>query len=184
MEDLRVRRALLNACRIIAYRRGIPRPDALDTSHVLRDPEDGTWWMTVHGSDTTVVVNPSSVPISRDRLTARHTEDTRLMLVLNKDASSKAACAYDDAEIWTIDELQYDIAHHTLVPPHTIASDADVSSVLRRYSLRSRQQLPLISSRDPMARYVGLRPGDVVRITRVSKTVGQYDVYRCCVKSA
>ena len=86
-------------------------------------------------------------------------------------------------EVWTIEELQYDIACHELVPKHIIIRDENmVQQIMKKYSLTSKQQLPLIMITDPMSRYLKLRPGDIVKITRISNTVGQYDVYRCCAR--
>ena len=43
------------------------------------------------------------------------------------------------------------------------------------------ENLPVILRDDAMARYLGLRPGEVVRILRPSPTSGTYVSYRICV---
>ena len=83
-----------------------------------------------------------------------------------------------------ISELQYNVSRHVLVPKHEpIRDDAEVEEVLQRYQLKSRFQLPLLLSSDPMARYLALKPGQIVRITRFSPSAGTYVQYRCCTKS-
>jgi DNA-directed RNA polymerase subunit H (RpoH/RPB5) len=47
--------------------------------------------------------------------------------------------------------------------------------------LKSKLQLPHIHRGDVMAKWLGLRQGDVVRITRYNETSGEYYYYRYCV---
>jgi DNA-directed RNA polymerase subunit H (RpoH/RPB5) len=85
-------------------------------------------------------------------------------------------------QLFDIKGLQFNISHHELVPKHEVVKDdAEVKDIILRYSLKSKFQLPIILKTDAMAKYLGLKNGDVVRITRVSPTAGEYTVYRCCV---
>jgi DNA-directed RNA polymerase subunit H (RpoH/RPB5) len=90
-----------------------------------------------------------------------------------------------DVQFFDIRELQYNVSRHELVPKHEPMRDEDeINDIVRRYRLKSRLQLPLILSTDPMARYLALKPGQVVRITRASPSAGSYILYRCCMKAA
>ena len=81
-----------------------------------------------------------------------------------------------------IKSLQFNISKHELVPKHELVRDEnEVKDIVSRYSLKSKIQLPIILKTDAMAKYLGLKNGDVVKITRVSQTSGEYIVYRCCV---
>lgn len=84
-------------------------------------------------------------------------------------------------EIFNIKELQFNLTHHELVPKHElVTSIEEINILIKNYSLKSRNQLPHILRTDPMAKYLGLKQGDVVRITRISETSGIYVTYRYC----
>lgn len=69
------------------------------------------------------------------------------------------------------------VTKHHLVPAHQKLKPEEKKQLLLRYSLQE-SQLPQMLSRDPVARYYGLRRGDIVRIVRPSETAGRYTTYR------
>ena len=86
-----------------------------------------------------------------------------------------------DIQLFQIKELMYNVSKHSLVPKHELIRDeAQIEAVLARYRLKSKSQLPLILSGEPMARYLALKPGQLVRVTRPSPSSGTYVSYRCC----
>jgi DNA-directed RNA polymerase subunit H (RpoH/RPB5) len=56
-----------------------------------------------------------------------------------------------------------------------------VREVMIRYNITDLNQIPDISRFDPVARAIGLRPGDVCHIIRPSKTSIKTNYYRICV---
>lgn len=110
--------------------------------------------------------------------------DKKCMFVFKEDVTSvnrRSLAEFwsdDQIEVFNIRELQYNVSRHALVPHHERVQPEDVDALLKRYNLRSRAQMPTIHVGDPMARYLGLRIGDVVKIKRPSQTAGYYFYYR------
>jgi len=83
--------------------------------------------------------------------------------------------------IENIKRLQYNILHHSLVPEHIIMNDKEVEEIMKKYNIKHKIEFPDISRFDPVARVIGLRPGDVCKIVRPSKTAITTDYYRVCI---
>jgi DNA-directed RNA polymerase subunit H (RpoH/RPB5) len=84
-------------------------------------------------------------------------------------------------EIFMMKELQYNISKHNLVPKHEIVDDEkEVDTILETYQLK-KNQLPIILKADPMARYLDVKTGDIVKVTRNSPSAGEAIIYRFCV---
>lgn len=69
-------------------------------------------------------------------------------------------------------DLLVNITKHFLVPKHQIMTPEEKSALIKRYRLKDTQ-LPRILVTDPVARYYGMRRGQVMRIERASQTAGR-----------
>jgi len=70
---------------------------------------------------------------------------------------------------------------HILVPKHERVPASEEQALLKE-NYAKKSQLPLIRyHEDPIARMIGLMPGDIVKIVRPSLTAGESVGYRVCV---
>ena len=83
--------------------------------------------------------------------------------------------------ILSLKRLQFNILEHTLVPQHSVLSEELANEVKQMYNIIDDSQLPEISRFDPVALAIGLRPGQICRIVRNSKTAIKSDYYRICI---
>ncbi|MEM4699332.1 MAG: DNA-directed RNA polymerase subunit H [Candidatus Nezhaarchaeales archaeon] len=77
-------------------------------------------------------------------------------------------------------ERMVKILEHELVPKHEVLPPEEARELLRRLGVKP-EMLPWIRSNDPVARIIGAKPGDIVKITRRSKTAGISIAYRFVV---
>ena len=82
--------------------------------------------------------------------------------------------------IFSIDRLQFNILEHTYVPNHTILTEEETQAMMSKYNIAHPDMLPNISRYDPVAMAIGMRPGQVCRIDRFSKTAVSTPYYRVC----
>ncbi len=75
---------------------------------------------------------------------------------------------------------EIDILEHELVPKHEVLSPEEAKKVLEELGVKPIQ-LPYLLVSDPVARQIGAKPGDIVRITRKSPTAGETVAYRYVV---
>ena len=70
---------------------------------------------------------------------------------------------------------------HVDVPKHEIMTRKDSEEVLEKYHFKTTD-LPLIFANDPAIIGLGVKPGDMIKITRKSATAGESLYYRYVVE--
>jgi DNA-directed RNA polymerase subunit H len=73
------------------------------------------------------------------------------------------------------------VPDHIYVPKHEIIPKADAEKVLKKYYCNPTA-LPLIFVNDPAIMGLGVKPGDMIKITRSSPTAGESLYYRYVVE--
>ena len=97
-------------------------------------------------------------------------------LALSQWKKNKLKIRFFEAKKIVNDPTQY-----AIVPKHEKISSDEVKKVMTELYLTSKSQFPIIRFHEDMqARWLGLVPGDIVKITRPSPSAGEYIVYRVC----
>ena len=84
-------------------------------------------------------------------------------------------------QIFFINLLQQNIIEHSYVPKHILLDTEKEKEILEIYGIDSKRKLPYITKYDPIAKYIGMKPGNLCKIIRKSCTAGEYISYRYCV---
>lgn len=74
------------------------------------------------------------------------------------------------------DDSALDVAHE-LVPKHEKLTKEEAKKILDEYHMTIKE-MPKLSASDPAVRNLGVKPGDIVKITRKSYTAGESIFYR------
>ena len=70
---------------------------------------------------------------------------------------------------------------HVDVPKHEVMTKKEAEEVLEKYHCKATD-LPLIFVNDPAIVGIGVKPGDMIKITRKSATAGESLYYRYVVE--
>jgi DNA-directed RNA polymerase subunit H (RpoH/RPB5) len=115
-------------------------------------------------------------------------EDTLFIIIkdeINETLTNELKHIWESDGIFIVIEnikrLQFNILKHELVPQHTVMQQSEVIEIMKKYNITDKVQFPDISRFDPVARAIGLRPGQLCHIIRPSKTSIKANYYRICI---
>ena len=81
-------------------------------------------------------------------------------------------------EIFTLDELSFNLLQHSLVPHHRLLSSKEVKKLLQRFKLPSVNVFNKILVTDPVARFYGVDVGHVFEIERPTPEGHSFKTWR------
>ena len=84
--------------------------------------------------------------------------------------------------IHPLKRLQYNVLEHILVPNHRVLTNAEKIEIMRKYNIMKDEEFPDLQRFDPVAKAIGIRPGEVCEILRPSKTAVTAPYYRICIQ--
>ncbi len=82
--------------------------------------------------------------------------------------------------VFNMARLQFNILNHTLVPTHQVLNDEEAKIVKNKYHITDDKQIPDISRFSPVSLALGIRPGQLCKIIRPSRTAINSEFYRIC----
>ena len=77
----------------------------------------------------------------------------------------------------------FNITEHDLVPKYRIMNLDDKKELLDKLYLDNEKNLPKILVTDPVAKFYGVRIGDLCEIEYTNETNGNNKFYRLCIPS-
>ena len=78
-------------------------------------------------------------------------------------------------------QLMFNPTKHEYVPKHTKLTEEEVKEFMKEYLARSKMHMHVILQNDPIAKWIGLKHGDIVRIDRYNENSGESFSYRSCI---
>lgn len=84
----------------------------------------------------------------------------------------------NNIDIFWYKNLTYNVSKHVMVPKHEIIHPSKKQEIKQIYFLDRLEQLPTLLKEDPVAKYYGMRNGDICRITRENPNIGTSIFYR------
>ena len=82
--------------------------------------------------------------------------------------------------IINIHRLQFNILKHQWVPKHILLTPEQIVELKTKYNIQSNSEIPTISRYDAVASIICMRPTQVCKIIRKSRTSLESEYYRIC----
>jgi DNA-directed RNA polymerase subunit H (RpoH/RPB5) len=122
----------------------------------------------------------------------KHRGKNNIILVFNNDTVSLPLISqlnkYDKIfqknggmlQYFQVKQLMFNPTKHEYVPEHIRLTESEVADFMKKYMIRSKLDMSRIYPTDPIAKWLGLKYGDIVKITRYNENSGQSFYYRSC----
>ena len=130
---------------------------------------------------------------SIDSFIQRYNDKKNIILIFNNDTISMPVLSqlnkYDKLfqknggilQFFQIKQLMFNPTKHEFVPEHVKLTDAEAQDIMKKYMIKSKLQMPIILHNDIIAKWLGLKQGDIVKIKRYNDNSGVSFYYRSCI---
>lgn len=148
-------------------------------------PRDGaaTVWLILFAPESNYITKTPRLKKLMETLKAPG--PTEFILVFHGKLTDRVITAVSSeatrVELHNIARFALEIPLRSEIPRHTIATAAEVKEFCEHYYTSVDKFPKIIANEDPMAIWLGLNVGNVVKIKRVSETAGVAIGYRLCI---
>jgi len=130
---------------------------------------------------------------SVDDFKKRYSNKTNVILIFNNETITMPILSqlnkYDKLfqksggmlQYFQIKQLMFNPTEHVFVPEHIKLTPDEANEVMQKYMIKSKLQMPVILHNDIIAKWLGLKQGDIVKIIRYNENSGLSYYYRCCI---
>ena len=132
-------------------------------------------------------IKPSSIKEDYEEIKEKNQDNKNIDLILilkskpnNSILKLQKDKQYLNIQIYWCKQLQFNVTKHELVPLHKCLSEDEGKNILTRYSLTTKNQLPVLLKDDIISKYYNFKSGDVIEITQTKTSQNsEYRFYRC-----
>jgi len=132
-------------------------------------------------------IKPSSIKDVYEEIKEKNQDNKNIDLILilkskpnNSILKLQKDKQYGNIQIYWCKQLQFNVTKHELVPIHKRLSEEEGNSILSRYSLTTKHQLPVLLKDDIISKYYDFKSGDIIEITQTKTSQNSnYKFYRC-----
>ena len=82
--------------------------------------------------------------------------------------------------IYNFHDYLFNVLEHEMQPKFRILSEEEKQKIMKKYNITKDKEFPDISRFDPVSQAIGVRPGEVMEITRSSPTAVKSVYFRIC----
>ena len=134
----------------------------------------------------------ADVNVNTENFIKKHKGKHNVILIFNNDTISLPCISqfnkYDKLfqknggmlQYFQVKQLMFNPTKHEYVPEHIKLKDDEIADFMKKYMIRSKLDMSRIYPNDPIAKWLGLKYGDIVKIIRYNENSGESFYYRSC----
>jgi DNA-directed RNA polymerase subunit H (RpoH/RPB5) len=127
-----------------------------------------------------------------DNFITKYGNKKKVILIFNNDTISQPVITqlnkYDkmfqkndgQLQYFHAKQIMFNPTKHEYVPKHIKLSEKEANEFMNEYMIKSKLYMPVILHNDPIAKWLGLKQGDIVKIIRYNENSGVSFYYRSC----
>lgn len=111
-----------------------------------------------------------------DRVEFKASKENKVELYVNEKWSANKYFI----QIFGLENFLFNPTKHIIIPEHRIMDKSEIKIMMEKNNIKDISKLPTIRREDPIAKFIGMKPGNICEITILSPHSGSYKKYRLC----